>query len=142
MVEAFEYTLPKAHPLRSLYLIDRPGRTEPEASMNLLFRYGVRTCLDYAEHGDLPRAKALTNPDNALHVKFVDMGGHGYGIVHISAPRMNVEFVCVPRPVTDNADPAGGALRYRVVHSAPLWEPDTTPKPLRTRVTGDLELSA
>ena len=142
MVEAFEYTLPKVHPLRSLYLIDRPERTHPEPSMNLLFRHGVRTCLDYAEHGDLPRAKALTNPGNAPHVKFVDMGGHGYGIVHVSAKHMNVEFVCIPRPITDNTDPDGGALRYRVVHTAELWPAGTAPQLSRTKVTGTLELSS
>ena len=142
MVEAFEYILPKVHPLRSLYLIDRRDRTHPEASMNLLFRHGVRTCLDYAEHGDLSRAKALKNPGNAPHVEFVDMGGHGYGIVHVSAQRLSVEFVCIPRPVADIPAADGGGVRYRVVHTAELWAPGTAPKLLRTELAGDLELSA
>lgn len=142
MVEAFEYTLPKAHPLRSLYLIDRPAQSHPEAAMNLLFRHGVRTCLDYTEHRDLPKAKLLANPDNAPHVEFVDMGGHGYAVVRASFERMDVEFVCIPRPLTDDASPDGGALRYRVVHSAWLWSPGDAPRLLRTSVEGNLELSA
>jgi alkaline phosphatase D len=142
MVEAFEYTLPKAHPLRALYLIDRPAEPHPEASMNLLFRHGVRTCLDYAKDHDLAKARLLTNPENAPHVEFVDMGGHGYAVVRAALNRMDVEFVCIPRPLTDNALPDGGPVRYRVVHSAQLWKPGDTPKLSCTHVEGDPELSA
>ncbi len=141
MVEAFEYTLPKAHPLRSLYLVDRPGRAHPEASMNLLFRHGVQTCLDYAQQGDLAHAKTLANPDNAPHVKFVDMGGHGYGVVQVSAHRMDVEFVCIPRPIVANTAADGGPLRYRVIHSAALWAPGSVPVLSRTKLEGNPELS-
>ncbi|MDQ2843843.1 MAG: alkaline phosphatase D family protein, partial [Acidobacteriota bacterium] len=141
MVEAFEYTFPKVHPLRALYLVDRPNQRHPEPSMNLLFRHGVRTCLDYAEHQDLSRAKALSNPNNAPHVEFVDMGGHGYGVVTVSAERMDVEFVCIPRPVEPNAAPDGGPLRYRVVHSAMLWDAGNIPVLSRTKLEGDPELS-
>lgn len=109
--------------------------------MNLLFRHGVRTCLDYAAHRDLPRAKALSNPGNAPHVEFVDMGGHGYGVVRASSDRMEVEFVCIPRPVLNDDAPDGGPLRYRVVHSANLWAAGTTPKLSRTKLEGDPELS-
>ncbi len=85
--------------------------------------------------------KFLANPDNAPHVKFMDMGGHGYAVVRASSERMDVEFVCIPRPLTDNDAPDGGSLRYRVVHSAQLWSPGSAPKLLRTHVQGDLELS-
>ena len=142
MVEAFEYALPKSHPLRSLYLVDRPGRPKPEPAVNLLLRHGVRTCLDYAASGDLARAKTLSNPGNAPHVEFVDMGGHGFSIVRATSARIDVEFVCVPRPVVATSDPAGGPLRYRVTHSADLWDKASIPKLVRSRLEGDAGLSA
>ena len=142
MVEALEYILPKPHPLRVLYLVDRPGRTHPEASVNLLLKHGVRSCLDYAAHSDLTRAKALTDPGNAPHVAFVDMAGHGYGLVSASAERFTVEFVCIPRPVEPSATDDGGPLRYRVVHTAKIWKPGGRPVLTRSLLTGDAGLSA
>ena len=141
MVEAFEHVFPARHPLRPLYLIDRVSRSHPEASVNLLLKHGVRTCLDYAEHADLERAKALSNPNNAPHVEFVDMGGHGYGIVRATAKRIEVEFVCVPRPVADPGAPDGGPLRYRITHAADLWAPRSAPRLDRVDLDGDAELS-
>ncbi|HEX7946013.1 MAG TPA: alkaline phosphatase D family protein, partial [Phenylobacterium sp.] len=47
MAEASEYNFPKAHPLRPLFLADRPG-ARPEPTVNMLMRHGVRSCLDYA----------------------------------------------------------------------------------------------
>ena len=44
IIEALEHTLPKAHPLRSLYF----GQV-----FNLLLRHGVRSCLEYAKSGEL-----------------------------------------------------------------------------------------
>ena len=142
MVEAFEHTLPKAHPLRALYLIDRPEITKPEPAVNLLLKHGVRTCLDYAAHGDLARAKALSDPGLAPHVDFVDMGGHGYAVVTATAERFSTEFVCIPRPVEDSGAPDGGPLRYRVTHAADLWRPGQTPRLRRTMLEGDAGLSA
>ena len=110
--------------------------------MNLLFRHGVRTCLDYAAHGDLAQAKALADPGVAPHVDFVDMGGHGYGVVRAGATRIEVEFVCIPRPLDPVAAPDGGPIRYRVAHAADLWAPGVAPKLSRTRLEGDAELSA
>ncbi|MDB5455816.1 MAG: Phosphodiesterase/alkaline phosphatase [Caulobacter sp.] len=142
LVEAFEHGFPKAHPLRPLFLIDRPGRDRPEASVNLLLRHGVRTCLEYAKSGDLVQAKALSNRDNAPHLDFVDMGGHGYAVVRASADAIETEFVCLPRPVTRSARPDGGPLRYRVSHRAALWRPGERPALERRTLEGDLELSA
>jgi alkaline phosphatase D len=76
MVEAIEHKFPKDSPLRPLFLADRAGQERPEAAVNLLLHHGVRTCLDYAHNGNLSAAKKLSNPDNAPHVSFVDMGGH------------------------------------------------------------------
>lgn len=142
MVEALEHTFPKKHALRPLYLIDRPGRERPEAAINLLLRHGVRTCLDYAEHGDLRRAKSLSNPDNAPHVRFVDMGGHGYGIVRAAGERIDVEFVAIARPVEATGAADGGPVRYRAVHGAALWRAGERPELTTTSISGDAETSA
>jgi alkaline phosphatase D len=142
MVEALEYILPKDHPLRPLYLVDRPGRAKPEATVNLLLKHGVRTCLDYAAHGDLAAAKALADPGNAPHVDFVDMGGHGYGLVRAAADRLEVEFVAVPRPVSATSAPDGGPVRYRVTHRVRRWAAGEAPRVERAALEGDAELSA
>ena len=86
--------------------------------MNLTLNHGVRTALEYAKSGDIAKARALPNPDSAPHVSFVDMGGHGYGVVRASVDRMDTEFVCIPRPIERAMTDDGGPLRYRVVHSA------------------------
>jgi alkaline phosphatase D len=140
MVEALEYVLPKVHPLRSLYLVDT-GAPKPEPTVNLLLRHGVRSCLDYAEGRDIARAKQLADPDNAPHVEFVDMGGHGYGIARASATRFEVEFVCIERPVHDSGAHEGAPVRYRATHAAERWHGGQQPRLQRTAATGDLGLS-
>jgi len=139
LVESLEHKLPKQHPLRPLFLADRDGRTD--AAINLLLRHGVRTCFEYARSGDIARAKALSNPQNAPHVAFVDMGGHGYSVVRASAERFDVEFVCIPRPIERSASDDGGPLRYRVVHRAKLWAPGETPALEREVIEGNVDLS-
>jgi hypothetical protein len=61
MMEANEQRLANDHPLRALFLADRPGES-PEWTFNLLLRHGVRSCLEYAKTRDLARARALSNP--------------------------------------------------------------------------------
>jgi alkaline phosphatase D len=127
IVEAYEHRFPKAHPLRALYLADRAGGAKPEATFNMLLRHGVRSCLEYAASGDVRKARAVSNGDNAPHLAFVDMGGHGYAVVKVSDDAIESEFVCIPRPIVRNPAPDGGALRYRIVHRAPRWEPGERP---------------
>ena len=140
MVEAHEARFPKDHPLRPVYIADRADHTEP--TVNLTLRHGVRTALDYAAHGDLKQALALSNPDNAPHLSFVDMGGHGYAMVEAESDAFAVEFVCIPRPKEkiDGAD--GGPLRYRVRHTAKMWRPGETPALEQKVIEGDIGLSA
>ena len=126
IVEANEYRFPKEHPLRPLFLADRStGRPEP--TINMLLRHGVRACLEYARSGDLARARALTNPQNAPHLSFVDLGGHGYATVRVGADLIECEFVCIPRPIARSEAVDGGSLRYRLVHRAALWKPGERP---------------
>jgi alkaline phosphatase D len=76
-MEAYEHRLPRDHPLRALFLADRPGAGKPDWTFNMLLKHGVRSCLEYATSFDLSRARALSNPALSPHVEFVDMGGHG-----------------------------------------------------------------
>jgi alkaline phosphatase D len=140
LAEAQEHNFPKDHPLRPLFLADRPGGA-PEPTVNLTLKHGVRSALEYAAHGDLAKAHAVTNPDNAPHLDFIDMGGHGYALVTVSAEAFACDFVCIPRPLERNMAPDGGPLRYRVRHEAALWRPGETPQLKQTVLEGDPGLS-
>jgi alkaline phosphatase D len=83
------------------------------------------------------RARALSNPDNAPHLAYVDMGGHGYATVRAAPDAIESEFVCIPRPVDRNAAPDGGPLRYRMLHRAALWRPGEAPKLEQRVLEGD-----
>ena len=61
-MEAFEHGLRKDHPLRALFLADRPGGGKPEWTYNMLLRHGVRSCLEYAKSFDLKRARRPLEP--------------------------------------------------------------------------------
>ena len=139
IAEAVQYSL-KTHPLSALYVSERePGR--PEATVNLTVKHGVNTALEYARTGDIEAARRLSNPDNAPHVDFVDLGGHGYAVVIAGPKTFTTEFVCIPRPITRAATPDGGPLRYRVRHTAPMWKPGEHPRMRQDLVEGDAELS-
>src|SRR3954469_18182593 len=119
-----------------------PAGAKPDWTFNMLVRHGVRSCLEYAKSFDLKAARSLSNPDLAPNLKFVDLGGHGYSKVRLSADAIRTEFVCIPRPITRNEKPDGGPLRYRVLHTAALWKSGERPQ-LRTSVLeGDPGLGA
>ena len=125
--EANEYTIKKDNKFRPLYLADRPGAAKPESTYNMLLTHGVRSCFEYAKSFDRAKARALSNPDLAPHLAFVDIGGHGYATVRLTGDEMRTEFVCIPRPVTRSESPDGGPLRYRVTLTAKLWKPGERP---------------
>ncbi|HEX6123988.1 MAG TPA: alkaline phosphatase D family protein [Pyrinomonadaceae bacterium] len=127
-MEALEHGLRKDHPLRALFLADRPGGGKPEWTYNMLLRHGVRAALEYAKSFDLKRARALSNPQLAPHLEFVDLGGHGYAKVRLTSDEMRTEFVCIPRPISRSASPDGGPIRYRVAHVAKLWRAGERPR--------------
>jgi alkaline phosphatase D len=138
-MEALEHR--KNLPMRTLFLADRPDGAKPDWTYNMLVKHGVRSCLEYAKSFDLKRARSLSNPDLAPHLEFVDLGGHGYAKVQLSAHEMRTEFVCIPRPITRSERPDGGPIRYRVVHTAALWKSGERPK-LKTSVReGDVGLA-
>ena len=140
-MEALEHRFPKDHPLRPLFLVDRPGAAKPDWTHNMLLKHGVRSCLEYAKSFDLKRARSLSNPSLAPHLEFVDLGGHGYATVRLTGDEMRTEFVCIPRPIARSERPDGGPLRYRVVHSARLWAAGERPKLAQRVVEGDVGLS-
>ncbi len=139
-MEGMELTLPKNLPLRPLFLADKAAGP-PDWTFNMLLRHGVRSCLEYAKTFDLERARSLSNPDVAPHLAFVDLGGHGYAKVQLSAHEMRTEFVCVPRPITRSDRPDGGPIRYRVLHTASLWESGERPQLKTSVLEGDVGLS-
>ena len=136
-MEAYEHNFPKADPLRPLFLADRPGGGKPDWTYNMLLKHGVRSCLEYAKSFDLKRAHAVSNPELAPHLEFVDLGGHGYATVRLSADEMRTEFTCIPRPIARSERADGGALRYRVVHTARLWGPGERPRLVQQVLEGD-----
>jgi alkaline phosphatase D len=139
IVEAYEHRFPKDHALRALYVADRDGKMQP--AVNLLMRHGVRTCLEYQRSGDLEKARRLANPDLAPHLSFLDMGGHGYAALKVTAEAAECEFVCIPRPLERSPGPDGGPLRYRVSHRVALWRKGERPRLERRISEGDLGLS-
>jgi alkaline phosphatase D len=101
----------------------------------------VRSALEYAASGDIAKARAVTNPDVAPHLEFVDMAGHGYAVVSAGSTAINTEFVCIVRPITRATTADGGPLRYRVSHRASMWQPGTPPKLEQRVLDGDAKLS-
>lgn len=140
-VEAFEHGLPKDHPLRALYLGQGPGDAKPQPSINMLVRHGVRSCLEYAESGDVAKARAHSNPDLSPHLSFVDMGGHGYARVRATSDAIETEFVCIPRPLERSAGEDGGPLKYRVRFRSQLWNAKEQPKIDMQVMEGDPKFS-
>jgi len=127
LVEALEHVLPKDHPLRSLYLGQASKDTRPQPTLNMLLRHGVRSCLEYAHTGDIEKARALSNPDLSPHLRFVDMGGHGYSVVRATRNALETEFVCIPRPLERSEGQDGGPISYRVRFSARVWHKEQSP---------------
>jgi alkaline phosphatase D len=103
----------------------------------MALKHGVRSALEYARSFDLAGAKALSNPALSPHLQFVDVGGHGYAKVRLTADEMRTEFVCIPRPITRNSSPDGGPLRYRIAHTATLWRAGERPLLRQDVIEGD-----
>jgi alkaline phosphatase D len=141
IVEALEHSLPKEHPLRSLYVGQGPGDHTMQPTLNLLICHGVRSCLEYARSGDIVKARALSNPDLSPHLSFVDMGGHGYSVVHATSGFIETEFVCIPRPIERSDRPDGSALSYRVKFRTDLWRNGEAPKLQMQILEGDPKFS-
>jgi len=141
MVEALEHNFAKDHPLRPLFLADNAGTAKPGPAVNMLLHHGVRSCLEYAKSADMAKARAASNPDNAPHLSFVDMGGHGYAVVKASREALETEFVCIQRPIERTSGNDGGPLRYRVAHRTPAWKKGERPTMEQKMLEGDAPFS-
>jgi alkaline phosphatase D len=123
-----------------LFVAERPGG-KFETTINLTLKHGVRSALEYARSGDLAAARRLSNPANAPHLEFIDMGGHGYAVVTAGPTALETEFVCIPRPITRSVTPDGGPIRYRVRHTTPMWIAGTHPAIVQQVIEGDVGLA-
>jgi alkaline phosphatase D len=141
MVEALEHSLPKNHPLRALYIGQGPSDDQPQPMVNMLLLHGVRSCLEYAKTGDVARARMQSNLDLSPHVKFVDMGGHGYSVVTAAPDALEIEFVCIPRPLERSERADGGPLKYRIRSRSAIWKTGEVPKLDVEIVEGDPKCS-
>jgi alkaline phosphatase D len=139
LAEASEHG-PKDDPLSPLFVAERPGG-KFETTINLTLKHGVRSALEYARSGDLAAARRLSNPANAPHLEFIDMGGHGYAVVTAGPTALETEFVCIPRPITRSVTPDGGPIRYRVRHTTPMWIAGTHPAIVQQVIEGDVGLA-
>jgi len=137
LAEAAEHNIKKDHPLRALYLFDPPNGASPHCATNVSLMHGVRASLALQRTGDPAAALAARNPENAPHLTFCDVGGHGYAVVRAASDEMRVEFVCIPRPLERSEREDGGPIRYRVVHRVKPWEPGATPKLERSTIEGE-----
>ena len=141
MIEALEHGPKSTDPLQVLFLAKAPTDSRPQPTANMLLRHGVRSCLEYAKTGDVKKARQLSNPEMAPHLSFVDMGGHGYSVVHVTSKQIETEFVCIPRPIERHDQPDGGPLLYRVRFRAALWEKGQAPTLDLSVVEGDPRFS-
>jgi len=141
IIEALEHNLPKDLPIRPLYLGQAPGDASPQPTFNMLLHHGVRSCLEYARTGDVAKAREASNPALSPHLKFVDMGGHGYSLVRAAGDAIEVEFVCIPRPLERSPGEDGGPLRYRARFRAAAWNRGESPKLESEVVEGDARFS-
>jgi alkaline phosphatase D len=141
LVEALEHNLPKDHALRSLYVGQGPDDHGPQPIVNLLLRHGARSCFEYLKSGDITKAHASSNPELSPHLSFVDLGGHGYSVVHATSEFIETEFVCIPRPIERSDRPDGGALRYRARFRTGLWKRGEAPKLEMQVLEGDPKFS-
>ena len=125
LFEVAEQVIPKDEPLRPLFLHDAPdGRTLP--AMNMTMLHGVRSAWTLHETGDEAKARAVSNPDVAPHLRFADLGGNGYATVTVGPDLLETEFVAIPRPL-EAAGTDGGPIAYRVAHRARLWKKGERP---------------
>lgn len=119
--------VPSDHPLRSLYLLQNRDSSQPQPSVNILLRHGVRACLEYIRTGDMESARRFSNPHLAPHLKFLDFATNGFARVSARSDCLECEFVSIARPLVTASARDGGPVEYRVLHRSKLWSPGGIP---------------
>jgi alkaline phosphatase D len=137
LAEIMDLIVKPDHPLRALYYA---GEHHEIPAFNYALLHGVRAALALSRTS-AAEARKLGNPAVAPHLKFVDLGGHGYGLVTVTSDWLETEFVCVPVPFERSGTEDGGPLRYRVRHRAKRWKAGAKPELVQTVVEGNAEYS-
>ena len=137
LVELGDRIVKPDHALRALYYT---GEHREIPAINYTLLHGVRSALALSRTS-AAEARKLHNPAVAPHLKFVDLGGHGYGLVTVTADWLETEFVCIPVPFERSESADGGPLRYRVRHRVDRWKAGEQPKLAQTVVEGNAEYS-
>ena len=142
LAEALDHSMTPDKPWAAIYR--QPSREgEPgRATLNLTARHGVNASLAMQRGSDSAAIAAAANSEVAPNLDLMDCGGHGYVVVAAHETFLDVELVCIPRPIRRAVSADGGDLRYRVAYRAPLWKPGETPVLRRTATQGDLPLGA
>ncbi|HWP54707.1 MAG TPA: alkaline phosphatase D family protein [Pyrinomonadaceae bacterium] len=140
LFEAAEYNLTGSNPLRAIYVYQAAADSRPQAAINFSLMHGVRASLALQKTGDVQQALAQRNAELAPHLSFMDVGGHGYSVVRAGADELEVEFVCIPRPLQRSERADGGPLRYRVAHRVSRWQNGAAPSLERQVIEGTLPL--
>jgi alkaline phosphatase D len=136
-VELRELIVKPDDPQRALYYT---GEKREIPAVNYLYLHGVRAALALSETG-AAEARKKSNPAVAPHLKFVDLAGHGYGLVTVTPDWLETEFVCIPVPFERSESPDGGPLRYRVRHRVMRWKAGEHPELAQTVVEGTAQYS-
>jgi len=142
LAEALDHSMTPDKPWAAIYR--QPSRVgEPgHATINLTARHGVKASLAMQRGADSAAIAAAANSEVAPNLDLMDCGGHGYVVVAAHESFLDVELVCIPRPIRRAVSADGGDLRYRVGYRAPVWKPGETPALRRTATQGELPLGA
>ena len=134
------HAMAKENPQRPLLLYQPSNDTQLQPAINFSIMNGVRSSSTLQKTDDLKKALAERNAEASPHLSFVDMGGHGYSLVRVTSADIEVEFVCIPRPLERNEKADGGPLAYIVAHRVKHWNPGDTPRLERTKLEGKIPL--
>jgi len=137
LVEIGDRIVKPDHALRALYYT---GEHREIPAINYTLLHGVRAALALSKTS-AAEARKLHNPAVAPHLKFVDLGGHGYGLVTATADWLETEFVCIPVPFERSEAADGGPLRYRVRHRVNRWKAGEQPMLAQSVVEGNADYS-
>jgi len=137
LVEIGDQIVKPDHALHALYYT---GEHREIPAINYTILHGVRAALALSNTSAV-EARKLHNPAVAPHLKFVDLNGHGYGLVTVTGDWLETEFVCIPVPFERSEAADGGPLRYRVRHRVERWKAGEQPKLAQTVVEGNADYS-
>jgi alkaline phosphatase D len=137
LVEIADRIVKPDHPLRALYYA---GEHREIPAINYTLLHGVRSALALSTM-TADEARKQRNPEVAPHLRFVDLGGHGYGLVTVVRDWLETEFVCLPVPFERSESADGGPLRYRVRHRVSSWKAAHQPELVQEVIEGDARCS-